>query len=297
MKEEKKGTEKRQLRKIDRQALMQSGWTGGLGTGPDDCMPYDKYVELDDRGVISGSIYVCGLGWFTPGITIYGSGSGSGSYGCGCGSYGSGCGSYGCGSSWESGSNWGSEWGSWGSIDWGSNWGSGSDWGSGSGNGSGYGSFTDRECEEMGMAGLSKMRYDLQNQKTKAYEIIKTIDNPVVKSISIEYSVREFVFEFMDKIARDKDHTLTTFGGHIVKYLGHSLTGIGILQSIIALSDGEKTLSDWIGASSSFFGVIAYIPIPAVSITAKGLSMVLGLVAIATEEKDYNNENANNEKI
>lgn len=72
----------------------------GGGTGPDDCMPQDVFWKLRDQGALKSSVYVCGLGWTSPGITVYGS-CGSCGYGscgsCGCGSCGS-CGSCGCGS-------------------------------------------------------------------------------------------------------------------------------------------------------------------------------------------------------
>ena len=268
MKEEKKGTEKRQLRKIDRQALMQSGWTGGLGTGPDDCMPYDKYVELDDRGVISGSIYVCGLGWFTPGITIYGSGSGSGSYGCGSG--------------WESGSNWGSEWGSWGSIDWGSNWGSGSDWGSGSGNDS----YNNGDYERLGMEALSKMKYDLEHEKIHSYKISDIVNHPIITSINLELNVKSFISITLDRLAKDPDRFLWKLGNRI----GLAGLAIGGTQSIVALFDGDKTPADWAGAASTIFGAIACIP--PLAIPATGMSMILGIVAIAIDDTpDQHEEN------
>ena len=52
------------------------GCGSGSGTGPDDCMPQDLFLELNDRG---GPRYVCGWGWTLPGVTIYGF------CGCGCG--------------------------------------------------------------------------------------------------------------------------------------------------------------------------------------------------------------------
>lgn len=88
--------------------------------GPDDCMSQDFFNSLNERGAISGSVYVCGWGWTLAGWSASGCGSGCGSSSsclCGCCNYNlcscinSGCGSgSGCGSS--SGSDSGSGCGS-----------------------------------------------------------------------------------------------------------------------------------------------------------------------------------------
>ena len=47
----------------------------GCGTGPNDCMPQNKFLELCDKGLLTSQtyVYVCGWGWTLPGTTIYGS--------------------------------------------------------------------------------------------------------------------------------------------------------------------------------------------------------------------------------
>lgn len=51
----------------------------GLGTSPSDCMLESTYNALLDAGVNIGNLYVCGLGYVSYPVTIWGSGKGSGS--------------------------------------------------------------------------------------------------------------------------------------------------------------------------------------------------------------------------
>lgn len=115
--EKKSKAEKLKLRGIN-QTILISSYNSGAGTGPNDCMTEEVYQRLNAQGALDTTVYVCGIGWMTPDVTIYGSGSGFGS-GSGSGS-GSGFGEY-----------WGS--GHWGSGD----WGSGSGWTGGGTSGGG----------------------------------------------------------------------------------------------------------------------------------------------------------------
>lgn len=109
--EEKSKTEKLKLRGIN-QAMLISSSRSGAGTGPDDCMSQEVYEQLNDKGALNSTVYVCGIGWMTPDTIVYGSGSGFGSdsgSGSGFDEYGSGSGMYGSGSGsgqWGSGSGW-----------------------------------------------------------------------------------------------------------------------------------------------------------------------------------------------
>ena len=109
--EKKSKAEKLKLRGIN-QTILISSYNSGAGTGPNDCMTEEVYQRLNAQGALDTTVYVCGIGWMTPDVTIYGSGSGFGS--------GSGSGEY-----------WGS--GHWGSGD----WGSGSGWTGGGTSGGG----------------------------------------------------------------------------------------------------------------------------------------------------------------
>lgn len=102
--EQKSKTEKLKLRGIN-QAILVSSYNSGAGTGPNDCMSQEVYQQLNDKGALDTSVYVCGIGWMTPDVIIYGSGSGFGS-GSGSEEYGSGLGS----GYWGSGSGSGSGW-------------------------------------------------------------------------------------------------------------------------------------------------------------------------------------------
>lgn len=117
--EKKSKTEKLKLRGIN-QAILISSYNSGAGTGPNDCMSLEVYQQLNDKGALDTSVYVCGIGWMAPDVTIYGSGSGFGS------GSGSGSGEY-----WASGH--------WGSGD----WGSGSGWTGGGTTGGGGGTTGD----------------------------------------------------------------------------------------------------------------------------------------------------------
>lgn len=89
---------KKKLRHVDDDARYLSGcaeadtgnygcgWSGGYGTGPDDCMLPEIFEKLSDLGVINSEVYVCGRGWTAPQTVIVASGSGSGFSGfSGCG--------------------------------------------------------------------------------------------------------------------------------------------------------------------------------------------------------------------
>lgn len=84
MKERNK-TVKPELREINN-ASLRTSYSTGTGIGPNDCMDPDFFNELNDRGVLSDTIYVCGQGWTIPGAFAIGSGRGSGS-GSGSGNY------------------------------------------------------------------------------------------------------------------------------------------------------------------------------------------------------------------
>lgn len=58
---------------------MISSYNSGAGTGPNDCMTEEVYQRLNAQGALDTTVYVCGIGWMTPDVTIYGSGSGFGS--------------------------------------------------------------------------------------------------------------------------------------------------------------------------------------------------------------------------
>jgi len=102
--EKKSKAEKLKLRGIN-QTILISSYNSGAGTGPNDCMTEEVYQRLNAQGALDTTVYVCGIGWMTPDVTIYGSGSGFGS-GCGSEEYGSGSGS----DYWGSGSGSGSGW-------------------------------------------------------------------------------------------------------------------------------------------------------------------------------------------
>lgn len=102
--EKKSKTEKLKLRGIN-QAILVASYNSGTGTGPNDCMSQEVYQQLNAKGALNTSVYVCGIGWMTPDVIIYGSGSGF--------DFGSGSDEYGSGSSsgyWGSGSGSGSGW-------------------------------------------------------------------------------------------------------------------------------------------------------------------------------------------
>lgn len=42
-------------------------------------MTEEVYQRLNAQGALDTTVYVCGIGWMTPDVTIYGSGSGFGS--------------------------------------------------------------------------------------------------------------------------------------------------------------------------------------------------------------------------
>ncbi|WP_211095535.1 MULTISPECIES: hypothetical protein [Bacteroides] len=122
MEEKNKNEELKQQETNEASSAARTTYSTGTGMGPDDCMSQDFFNSLNERGAISGSIYVCGWGWTLAGWSASGCGCGSGSGSipsclCGCCSYdlcsciNSGCGSgSGCGSS--SGSDSGSGCGS-----------------------------------------------------------------------------------------------------------------------------------------------------------------------------------------
>ena len=82
--EKKSKAEKLKLRGIN-QTILISSYNSGAGTGPNDCMTEEVYQRLNAQGALDTTVYVCGIGWMTPDVTIYGSGSGFGS-GSGSGS-------------------------------------------------------------------------------------------------------------------------------------------------------------------------------------------------------------------
>lgn len=67
---------------LDDSALkMTSNYSGGYGTGPEDCMSESFYYSLLDAGVSVSGVYVCNLGWILNEAVIEGSGrSGSDDY-------------------------------------------------------------------------------------------------------------------------------------------------------------------------------------------------------------------------
>lgn len=124
MEEKNKNEELKQQETHEALSAARASYSTGTGMGPDDCMSQEFFNSLNDRGAISGTIYVCGLGW----VTASGSGCGCGS---GCDSIPSclcGCCSYDLCSCINSGS------------------GSGTGSGSGSGSGSGCGSSDSHTC-------------------------------------------------------------------------------------------------------------------------------------------------------
>jgi hypothetical protein len=77
-------------------------YTTGAGSGPNDCMTPEFYDVLCKNGALKSAVYVCGIGWTLPEVSVTGSssdsgsdsGSGSGSStGCGSDVFGSGSGS------------------------------------------------------------------------------------------------------------------------------------------------------------------------------------------------------------
>lgn len=76
--EKKSKAEKLKLRGIN-QTILISSYNSGAGTGPNDCMTEEVYQRLNAQGALDTTVYVCGIGWMTPDVTIYGSGSGFGS--------------------------------------------------------------------------------------------------------------------------------------------------------------------------------------------------------------------------
>ena len=97
--EKKSKAEKLKLRGIN-QTILISSYNSGAGTGPNDCMTEEVYQRLNAQGALDTTVYVCGIGWMTPDVTIYGSGSGFGSgSGSGSGSGTSGGGTSGGGTS------------------------------------------------------------------------------------------------------------------------------------------------------------------------------------------------------
>lgn len=74
--EKKSKAEKLKLRGIN-QTILISSYNSGAGTGPNDCMTEEVYQRLNAQGALDTTVYVCGIGWMTPDVTIYGSGSGS----------------------------------------------------------------------------------------------------------------------------------------------------------------------------------------------------------------------------
>ncbi|WP_077155509.1 hypothetical protein [Bacteroides bouchesdurhonensis] len=82
MEEKNKNEELKQQETNEASSAARTTYSTGTGMGPDDCMSQDFFNSLNDRGAISGTIYVCGLGWVTASGSGCGSGNGSG---CGCG--------------------------------------------------------------------------------------------------------------------------------------------------------------------------------------------------------------------
>ena len=83
--EKKSKAEKLKLRGIN-QTILISSYNSGAGTGPNDCMTEEVYQRLNAQGALDTTVYVCGIGWMTPDVTIYGSGHwGSGDWGSGSG--------------------------------------------------------------------------------------------------------------------------------------------------------------------------------------------------------------------
>ena len=72
--EKKSKAEKLKLRGIN-QTILISSYNSGAGTGPNDCMTEEVYQRLNAQGALDTTVYVCGIGWMTPDVTIYGSGS------------------------------------------------------------------------------------------------------------------------------------------------------------------------------------------------------------------------------
>ena len=66
--------------------------SSGDGSSAESCMLESEYERLEKEGKIKNRVYVCGLGWMLPTVTVYGCGCGCG---CGCGEEG--CGEEGCG--------------------------------------------------------------------------------------------------------------------------------------------------------------------------------------------------------
>lgn len=85
MKEEEK------LREIN---SLSEQTSSGDGSSAESCMLESEYERLEKEGKIKNRVYVCGLGWMLPTVTVYGCGCGCG---CGCGEEGCGCGEEGCG--------------------------------------------------------------------------------------------------------------------------------------------------------------------------------------------------------
>lgn len=83
MKEEEK------LREIN---SLSEQTSSGDGSSAESCMLESEYERLEKEGKIKNRVYVCGLGWMLPTVTVYGCGCG-----CGCGEEGCGCGEEGCG--------------------------------------------------------------------------------------------------------------------------------------------------------------------------------------------------------
>lgn len=69
--EKKSKAEKLKLRGIN-QTILISSYNSGAGTGPNDCMTEEVYQRLNAQGALDTTVYVCGIGWMTPDVTIYG---------------------------------------------------------------------------------------------------------------------------------------------------------------------------------------------------------------------------------
>ena len=63
--------------------------SSGDGSSAESCMLESEYERLEKEGKIKNRVYVCGLGWMLPSVSVYGCGCGCG---CGCGEEGCGCG-------------------------------------------------------------------------------------------------------------------------------------------------------------------------------------------------------------
>lgn len=67
--EKKSKAEKLKLRGIN-QTILISSYNSGAGTGPNDCMTEEVYQRLNAQGALDTTVYVCGIGWMTPDVTI-----------------------------------------------------------------------------------------------------------------------------------------------------------------------------------------------------------------------------------